>query len=132
MPLDASTSTLPDARFGPARGASWRRRSLHHLFLFASSTTSLCLSLPRSLHYCDHTGFYPVWHYSAFQLLVAFFVLGFVSSVCYIFARLRVCTGGCVMENRILGNPLEIYPNLAPKTIARVVRLGCHMFVSQY
>jgi hypothetical protein len=29
-----------------------------------------------------------------------------------------------VMENHILGNPLEIYPNLAPKTIARVVRLG--------
>jgi hypothetical protein len=45
---------------------------------------------------------------------------------------LRVCTGGCVAENRILGNPLEIYPNLAPKTIARMVRLGSHMFVSQY
>jgi hypothetical protein len=40
--------------------------------------------------------------------------------------------GGCVTENCILGNPLEIYPNLAPKTIARVVRLGSHMFVSQY
>jgi hypothetical protein len=37
-----------------------------------------------------------------------------------------------VTANRILGNPLEIYPNLAPKTIARVVRLGSHMFVSQY
>jgi hypothetical protein len=37
-----------------------------------------------------------------------------------------------VTANRILGNPLEIYPNLAPKTIARVVRLGSHMFVSPH
>jgi hypothetical protein len=29
-------------------------------------------------------------------------------------------------------NSLEIYPNLALKTIARVVWLGSHMFVSQY
>jgi hypothetical protein len=37
-----------------------------------------------------------------------------------------------VTANRILGNPLEIYPNLAPKTIARVVQLGSHMFVSPH
>jgi hypothetical protein len=42
------------------------------------------------------------------------------------------CTGGCVTANRIHINPLEIYPNLAPKTIATVVRLGSHMFVSRY
>ncbi|KAL5667698.1 hypothetical protein ACJX0J_019919, partial [Zea mays] len=37
-----------------------------------------------------------------------------------IFAQLHVCTGGCVTTNRIHRNPLEIYPNLAPKTIARM------------
>jgi hypothetical protein len=74
--------TLPHvSSLRPRLGASPRRRcSLRHLILFAPSATGLFR--PRSLRHCDHAGFYPVRHHYAFQLLVAFLVLGFVSSVC--------------------------------------------------
>jgi hypothetical protein len=62
------------------RASPRRRRLLRRLFLFTPSATGLFR--PRSLRHCNRAGFYPVRHHYAFQLLVAFLVLGFVSSAC--------------------------------------------------